>query len=141
MPTRYLFDTCSWLDFHLAPELLAPSIRRGISEATSIHLASISLIEVARKVSIGKLTLTMPLHQWLRLATHPKWIKILPITPEIAIDSTRLPQPFVNNQGTPHKDPADQIIVATARAHGLTLLTSDKILLSYKQVNTLKSRT
>ena len=82
----------------------------------------------------------MPLHQWLRLATHPKWIEILPITPEIAIDSTNLPHPFVNNQGKPHKDPADQIIVATARTHNLTLLTSDKILLRYKQVNTLKSR-
>ena len=60
-------------------------------------------------------------------------MRVLEISPEIAIDATRLP-------AWPHKDPCDQIIVATARLHGLKVLTSDSKILKYRQVESIASR-
>lgn len=54
-------------------------------------------------------------------------IRLLELTPEVAIESTQLPGEF-------HRDPADQIIVATARVHGCPLVTSDSKLLKYPHV-------
>jgi PIN domain nuclease of toxin-antitoxin system len=54
-------------------------------------------------------------------------IQLLSLTPEIAIESTRLPQPF-------HKDPADQIIAATARVYNISLVTCGTKVLAYPHV-------
>ena len=58
-------------------------------------------------------------------------IRLLELTPEITIESTRLPGEF-------HRDPADQIIVATARIHACSLLTVDDKILNYPHVQLLK---
>lgn len=42
--------------------------------------------------------------------------------------------------GNFHQDPANCIIVATARHHNLTLLTSDEKILAYPHVRTLATR-
>jgi PIN domain nuclease of toxin-antitoxin system len=52
---------------------------------------------------------------------------LLPLTPEIVVASTQLQQPF-------HKDPADQIIVATAQALDCALATDDAQILAYPHV-------
>ena len=57
-------------------------------------------------------------------------IVLLDLTPQIVILSTRLPGVF-------HKDPADQMIVATAITHGLVLLSSDNKILSYPHVSVI----
>lgn len=57
-------------------------------------------------------------------------VRLLELTPEIAVESTQLPDKF-------HRDPADQIIVATARLHNCSLLTSDGKLLDYPHVHTI----
>ena len=57
-------------------------------------------------------------------------LKVVPLSPAVAVESTRLPEPF-------HKDPADQIIVATALVHHCPLVTSDKKLLAYHHVETI----
>ena len=54
----------------------------------------------------------------------------LELSPEIAIDSTQLPPPF-------HKDPADQMIVATARIHNVPLVTCDHKIRAYPHVQLL----
>ena len=61
--------------------------------------------------------------------TYPG-IELLTLTPRIAIESTKLPGNF-------HRDPADQIIVATARVYDLPLLTVDRLILDYPHVRTL----
>ena len=58
-------------------------------------------------------------------------IRLLELTSEITIESTRLPGEF-------HRDPADQIIVATARIHACSLLTVDDKILNYPHVQLLK---
>ncbi len=52
----------------------------------------------------------------------------LPLTASIAVESVRLGDDF-------HRDPADQIIVATARCHGLTLITADERIRKWGKVN------
>ncbi|MDO8745509.1 MAG: PIN domain-containing protein [Candidatus Brocadiaceae bacterium] len=57
-------------------------------------------------------------------------ILLLELTPEIAIKSTRLPGKF-------HRDPADQIIIATAMVSDCPLVTSDDKVLKYPHVVTI----
>jgi PIN domain nuclease of toxin-antitoxin system len=66
----------------------------------------------------------MSIDRFLHEATVDGGLQLLPITTQILIESTRLP-------GNIHRDPSDRILVATAREHGLTLLTRDRDLLAY----------
>jgi len=54
----------------------------------------------------------------------------VPLDERVALESTKLPGEF-------HNDPSDQIIVATARVHNLTLITADRKILAYRHVKTL----
>lgn len=137
----YLLDTCAWIDSLLAPEKLRQPIRRIIGGRIPLHLCSVSLLEFARKEARGEISISMPCAEWFERIALPKGkIILLDITPPIAVDATRLPQPFVNRQGAVHKDPMDLVIVATARHHDLTLLTSDQVLLDYTGVRAENSR-
>jgi PIN domain nuclease of toxin-antitoxin system len=77
------------------------------------------------------LELPLPLDEWFEKALNYPGIQLFNLTPEIAIESTRLPGKF-------HRDPADQIIVATARLHGCPIITSDRKILDYSYVDTIK---
>jgi PIN domain nuclease of toxin-antitoxin system len=100
-----LLDTCAWFDAFAASELLKSAVRKLLHEQRVIHLAAISLQEVNRKEAKGDLALGMPLDDWFKLALPEHRVVILPLTPSIAIDATRLP-------AWEHRDPADQMIVA-----------------------------
>ena len=128
-----LLDTCAWLDAFVSPDLLRPSVRKLLAAQEKVHVSSISLLEIARKEAKGELTFGMALGKWFDLALPAGRVVVLEIKPEIAIDATRLPD-------WSHKDPADQLIVATARIHGLTVLTSDAKILRYAHVASRASR-
>jgi PIN domain nuclease of toxin-antitoxin system len=87
----------------------------------------ISCWEVAKKVEIGKLELDRPVAEWIETALTYEGFRLLDLSPAIVVESTQLPQPF-------HRDPADQMIVATARVLGLPLVTSDQRLIDYPHV-------
>jgi PIN domain nuclease of toxin-antitoxin system len=79
--------------------------------------------------SKGRVTLAMNCMDWVHRAIGATGLTIVPLTPEIAIESSRLPHVF-------HGDPADRIIVATARNLGAMVATRDKAILEYgKQGN------
>lgn len=78
----------------------------------------------------GRIQLRIPLLEWFRLASPYNLIKVFHLSPEVAIESTRLP-------GTFHPDPADRIIVATARVHSLTIITSDTKIRNYPHISVL----
>lgn len=128
-----LLDTCAWLDAFAAPESLKPSVRKLLAAQVRVHVSSISLLEVARKEAKGELVFGMALATWFDLALPAGRVEVLEITSQIAIDATRLPD-------WSHRDPADQVIVATARIHGLTILTSDGKILRYPHVTSMASR-
>jgi PIN domain nuclease of toxin-antitoxin system len=133
MAATILLDTCAWLDAFTAPDLLRPSVRKLLAGQSEVNVAAISLVEIARKEAKGELVFGMSLSKWFQLALPASRVRVLEISPEIAIDATRLP-------GWNHKDPADQIIVATARLNGLSILTSDSKILKYRHVASIASR-
>lgn len=81
-------------------------------------VSDITLWEIAMLESLGRIRLTMPLREWLEAAVAPPLVRRQGITPAIAAEVARLPDSF-------HRDPADRILVATARILGATLLTRD----------------
>jgi PIN domain nuclease of toxin-antitoxin system len=120
------------------PDLLGAEV--GALLATyedALGLSAISPWEVARKAKIARvrpdaesaLWLNMPYREWIRHAL-PSSILVLPLTPEIAGDANDLPRRF-------HDDPMDQIIVATARWHHLTIITCDRAIRDYREVRSL----
>jgi PIN domain nuclease of toxin-antitoxin system len=99
-------------------------------EATGLGVSIISCWEVAKLAELGRLALRCPVVDWLRQALAYPGIQLMDLSVAIAIESTRLPGPF-------HRDPADQIIVATARVHDIPLLTADARILAYPNVKLL----
>ncbi len=100
-------------------------------ESQGLGVSAISCWEVAKLVEYKRLVLPCPVDAWMDHALTYPGIRFLDLTPQIAIESTRLPVEF-------HKDPADQIIVATARVHNCQLLTADARILDDGNVDTLK---
>jgi PIN domain nuclease of toxin-antitoxin system len=100
-------------------------------ESQGLGVSAISCWEVAKLVEYGRLLLPCPVGDWMTQALAYPGIRLLELTPEIAVGSTQLPGVF-------HRDPADQIIVATARNYNCALLTADAKILSYPHVNILK---
>ena len=130
-----LIDTHAWVwllngDQKLNPKALK-AIERSLSEE-AVLLSAISPWEVAMLVSKGKLTLDRDVGEWVQTATSISGIRIEPISPEIAVASTRLP-------GELHPDPADRLIAATARHLGAVLITDDQKLLDYGLSGHLKA--
>lgn len=126
-----LLDTHIWVWWvHDDPSLTAAQrqlIRQN--EAVGLGVSVISCWEVAKLVERKRLTLPCPTLNWLRAALAYPGIQLLPLTPEIVVESTELPDNF-------HRDPADQLIVATARILQCSLLTADAKILGYPHVVT-----
>jgi PIN domain nuclease of toxin-antitoxin system len=115
-----------WLQFGTKERLNAANLDLIHSVATegNLFLSIMSVWEVAMLESKGRLNLYTPCAEWVEEALAMPGLTLTPITPAIAIESTRLP-------GTFHGDPADRIIVSTARALKARLLTSDKNIRAY----------
>ena len=120
---KYLLDThvvLWWLtDDRKLSKGHAKLLERSERSGTAVGLSALSLWEIAKLVERGRLELTQSLDESLEQLETSEFITILPLTGRVAIESTRLGARF-------HSDPIDQIIVATARCHGLTLLTVDE---------------
>ena len=128
---KYLLDTNIWVWMVESQQSIPRKMMSTLLEPDNypFHISAISVWEVAKKVSIGKLTLSIPVRDWLARATRKPFIEIIPLSIDIALESTILPGVF-------HKDPADQIIVASARQSNMTLITADKLMISYQHVRT-----
>jgi len=100
------------------------------NENDGIGISAISLWEIAKLVERKRLILPCPTLEWFRQALSYPGVRILDLTPEIALESTQLPGEF-------HRDPADQIIVATARLKDCPLITSDEKIIHYSHVQTI----
>jgi len=131
---NFLLDTNAWILLADTPNRVPEDVRNMARDMANapLGLSAISPWEVAKKTALGKLQLSLPIRQWVQQATQPEGVEILPITTEIAIESAYLPGDF-------HRDPADQIIVATARVHDLTLLTSDQRIQNYPHVKSISA--
>jgi PIN domain nuclease of toxin-antitoxin system len=124
-----ILDTHAWVWWVHGTEKLTPAQRDAITanETDVIGISAMSCWEIAKLGEYGRLELPTPLEDWFELALSYPGVQLLALTPEIAVESTRLPREF-------HRDPADQMIVATARVYGCPLVTSDEKILNYGHV-------
>ncbi len=95
-----------------------------------ILVSAISAWEVAMLAKAGRLALTMDAAAWLDTVAQVPAIRFVPVDVRISVQSVDLPGEF-------HKDPADRIIVATARHHSVPLVSADLKIRDYPHVQTI----
>lgn len=129
-----ILDTHIWVWWNHNDSKLTNHYQDIINQQRSqgLGICSISLIEISTLVSKKRLVLPCSIKEWFKIALEQKGVQLLSITPEIAIDAYTLPGDF-------HKDPADRLIVATARIYDVSLLTIDNKILAYPYVKTIES--
>lgn len=117
-----LLDTHFWI-WWLTPKSPLKSAERNAldaaAEAGGVYLAAISLWEAQLLHSKHRLQLPLPFSDWLTRATESRVLTILPLDRDVVIAVDSLPARF-------YGDPADRLIVATARTHGIPLGTRDR---------------
>jgi PIN domain nuclease of toxin-antitoxin system len=96
----------------------------------SIIVSSITAWEIAQLVDRGRMQLATDLAAWLAIVETIPTIAFVPVDIEVAVKSVELPGGF-------HKDPADRMIVATARKFGVPLVTADELIRGYAHVRTI----
>ena len=119
-----------WLNDGVALSPEQQAVLESASPATPLLVSDISLWEVATLHCLGRIRLTIPLRDWLEKAVAPPLVRRIGISPAIAAELATLPDSF-------HRDPADRIIVATARTLGATLLTQDRRIIDAALIRTL----
>ena len=130
---RALLDTHILLWWHGDRDRLSRKQRDVIAAASAgspLEVSDISLWEVAMLHSLGRIHLTIPLREWLDKAVAAPLVRRHGISPAVAAEVASLPDSF-------HRDPADRILVATARMLGATLLTQDRGIAEAELVDTL----
>lgn len=127
-----LLDTHVWVWWGSKHKQFTQELRQIVyaNIRTGLGVSVVSCWEVAKLVSKGKLQVELPINEWVSTVLNYPGVQLTNLTPQIAIESTRLPGDF-------HRDPADQIIVATARIYEVPLLTVDTQILAYPHVTTV----
>jgi len=124
-----LLDTHVWIWVSIEKrELLSNKAKSFIDEARQKWISAISCWELAKLVEKKRVSFSIPTITWIRRSLGEYRINVAELSPEIVVESTQL-------KGF-HQDPADQIIVATSRVLGMPLLTSDRRILDFLDVET-----
>jgi len=108
-------------------EEFSPAGKAAITAAViddNLLVSAISAWEIALLDSKARISLTMDCERWVDEALAMPGLRLISLTPKILVHSTRLPGEF-------HGDPADCILVATARIEGARLMTKDRGILRY----------
>lgn len=121
-----LLDTHIWVWLMNGDPALSESSQQQIEsahKAGTVFISAISTWEVAMLEQKRRIVLNQPCIEWIKTSLR-HGIQMLPITPEIAVESCHLPDYVAG-------DPADRIIIATARIESLQLLTYDERIIAY----------
>lgn len=125
-----ILDTHAWLWWMTESPKLSQKESKAILNHSVIGTPSISCWEIAMLVAKNRITLSMDVQAWLKLSIeHPK-IRLLSLSPEIAVLSTRLPGNF-------HSDPADRLIVATCLTYQVSLILKDSLIQRWGHLETI----
>jgi PIN domain nuclease of toxin-antitoxin system len=123
-----LLDTHLWLWYVEGERTRFSSRIEPVVEAAvergEVFVSAISVWEVAQLSALRRLDLTQDVRTWVARALAFPGVRLKGLSPAIAIESTRLP-------GTPHRDPADRMLIGTARLTGAALVTCDSRVLAY----------
>ena len=128
-----ILDTHIWVKWVLDESQLPQTIQEHIDkhESNGLGVSVISCWEVAKLIELKRLTFEPEISDWMEQALSYPGIQLVEFSTLIAVESTQLPGEF-------HRDPADQIIVATARIYDCPLLTLDRKILEYPHIKLLK---
>jgi PIN domain nuclease of toxin-antitoxin system len=126
-----VLDTHIWIWWVNDSSQLSEQYKQWIQDyqPQGLGISIISCWEVAKLVEKNRLVLSIPVDEWLKTALAYPGVRLLDLTVPIVVQSTQL-------SGF-HNDPADQIIVATAKVYDFLLLTADGKILNYTGVKTL----
>ena len=131
---RYLLDTHIWIWSQENPEQLGQKSRRELGDiAQERFVSAISTLEIARLIHLGLVRLRHRFTEWKQFSLAELNAATLDLTQEITWEAYNLPGRF-------HNDPADRVLVATARIANLTLITADDLILRYPHVKTLSAK-
>ena len=128
-----VLDTCAWLWMCTDPKRLSRAAREAIGrdqKRDGLVVSIMSAWEIAKLVQKRRLAFSIACREWIERAVRADGVMMHPLTPDICVESTELPGVF-------HGDPADQLIVATARLLGAPVVTSDRKIRDYPHVATL----
>ena len=130
---KYLLDTHIWLWLLEGDAKLQDSKNLDLwSKNSELRVSAISFWEVGVLEAKARLRFHKPFRDWVEAASNAPGILVEPLDIQILIESSRLP-------GKLHGDPADRIIVATARKTGAILLTRDQPLLDYAKAGHVRA--
>jgi PIN domain nuclease of toxin-antitoxin system len=129
-PRPLLLDTHTWLWFFEGDrEQIRPPLERRLEAGARDSLLLVSVLsvwELAMLEAKRRVRLSMDCRAWVRKALDARGLRLHPLTPAVAIESTRLP-------GTVHGDPVDRMLIATARLVGAAIVTRDARILEYSR--------
>jgi PIN domain nuclease of toxin-antitoxin system len=125
-----LLDTCAMLWLAQGVELKADA--RTAIAGGRLHICPITVWEVANLIRKNRIALAMPVVIWFRQAIEKMEAAMPELTIDILANSCLLP-------GVPPSDPADRIIIATAREEGLAIVTRDDAILAYSRAGHVRT--
>ena len=126
--SRYLLDTHVWLWMEREPERLgSKTVQLVADRASSLALSTMSSLELAQLIERGRVSIKGDLLSWIDRSIERLSLESIPLTSAIAVRAYQLPGNF-------HSDPADRILVATARSQELVIITADERILAYPHV-------
>ncbi len=125
-----LIDACGLIALKDGTEAFSSMACQRLEEpGSTVYVSAITAFEIGQKHASGKLILPLPPEEWYDAMLRQHQIDELPVSSSVAFAAAGLP--------AIHRDPFDRIVVATALAEKLTILTSDRIIPKYPGVSTL----
>lgn len=128
-----VIDTHTLLWWVSGDKELSKAATKAIKQAlakSEVIISSITIWEISMLIEKNRISLSMDIESWAEEVAEIKGVRFIPVDNEIGIKSTQLPGEF-------HKDPADRIIVATARKLAVPLVTIDEKIRQYPHVQTI----
>ncbi|MGZ5077702.1 MAG: type II toxin-antitoxin system VapC family toxin [Methylobacter sp.] len=121
---KLLLDTCAFLWLTTDAQTLSDQAKTLFQNTdNAVYLSSVSVWEMVVKHQLGKLPLPSEPEYFISQQCRQHFIEILPLDNKSVYRLSRLPNH--------HRDPFDKMLVCQAIEHGLTILTSDKLIIQY----------
>jgi PIN domain nuclease of toxin-antitoxin system len=125
-----LLDTHAWVWWATSSKNISKRADKAISSAETIYISAISCWEVSMLVAKDRLVMDRDVEVWMDQALKLQRVRLAPLTPAIAVRSSRLDRMFTG-------DPADRIIVATALEYGYSIVSKDDRIRKYPKVRVI----
>ena len=125
-----LLDTHAWIWWSAESDKLSQRAAERIDAADGLGVSVLSCWEVGMLVGKGRLSFNVGVHQWINDALQRPKVRLIPLTPAIAVDATLLPS-------TAPGDPIDRMIIASCQSLGVPLVSKDEEIRKAKLVDVI----